>query len=286
VLAELVRLDRAHHRPVAGDSATAEHIRVLTRAHQSLIWSRQRQTNALRSMLREFYPAALAAFGEDLAGREALAVLALAPSPAAGRRLSQSKIAAALRRAGRQRGIDASAERISAALRAAQLQAPPGVVAAYAAAVCSLVAVIDALVTQTEVLREQVEAGFGRHPDAEIYLSQPGLGPILGARVLAEFGDDPTRYADAKARKNYSGHGTDHPGLGHPTDGAGPPRPQPPAGQRPLLAGLRRAQQLAGSAGLLRHPARPRRHPSSGPAGLGQPTRRHPARLPAPPHRL
>ena len=122
VLAELVRLDRAHHRPVAGDSAIAEHVKVLTRTHQSLIWSRQRQTNALRSMLREFYPAALAAFGEDLAGREALAILALAPSPEAGRRLSQSKIAAALRRAGRQRGIDASAERISAALRAPQLE--------------------------------------------------------------------------------------------------------------------------------------------------------------------
>src|SRR3954469_16743051 len=69
VLAELVRLDRAHHRPVAGDSPLAEHVKVLTRPHQSLIWSRQRQTNALRSMLREFYPAALAAFGEDLASR-------------------------------------------------------------------------------------------------------------------------------------------------------------------------------------------------------------------------
>jgi transposase len=205
VLAELVRLDRAHHRPVAGDSALAEHVKVLTRTHQSLIWSRQRQTNALRSTLREFYPAALAAFGEDLASREAMAILALAPSPEAGRRLSQSKIAAALRRAGRQRGIEASAQRIQAALRAPQLDAQPGVVSAYGAAVRSLVAVIDALVTQVEVLREEVEAGFGRHPDAEIYLSQPGLGPILGARVLAEFGDDPTRYADAKGRKNYSG---------------------------------------------------------------------------------
>ena len=85
VLAELVRLDRAHHRPVAGDSALAEHIKVLARTHQSLIWSRQRQTNALRSMLREFYPAALAAFGEDPAGREAMAILALAPAPDAGR---------------------------------------------------------------------------------------------------------------------------------------------------------------------------------------------------------
>ncbi len=77
----------AHHRPVAGDSPIAEHVKVLARTHQSLIWSRQRQTNALRSMLREFYPGALAAFGEDLASRGALAVLAPAPSPEAGRRL-------------------------------------------------------------------------------------------------------------------------------------------------------------------------------------------------------
>lgn len=205
VLAELVRLDRAHHRPVAGDSALAEHLKVLTRTHQSMIWSRQRQTNALRSMLREFYPGALAAFGDELAGRDALAILAIAPSPEAGRRLSQSKIAAALRRAGRQRNLESTAERISAALRAPQLEAHPGVVGAYTAAVRSLVTVITALVTQTEVLHSEVEAGFGRHPDAEIYLSQPGLGPILGARVLAEFGDDPHRYADPKARKNYSG---------------------------------------------------------------------------------
>jgi transposase len=205
VLAELVRLDRAHHRPVAGDSAVAEHVKVLTRTHQSMIWSRQRQGNALRSMLREFYPGALVAFGDELAGRDALAILAIAPSPEAGRRLSQAKIAAALRRAGRQRGADTAAERIQAALRAPQLEAHPGVVGAYTAAVRSLVAVITELVTQTEVLQAEVEAGFGRHPDADIYLSQPGLGPVLSARVLAEFGDDPHRYADPKARKNYSG---------------------------------------------------------------------------------
>ncbi len=205
VLAELVRLDRAHHRPVAGDSALAEHVKVLTRTHQSLIWSRQRQTNALRSMLREFYPGALAAFGDELAGRDALAILAIASSPEAGQRLSRSKITAALRRAGRQRNLESTAERIQTALRAPQLAAHPGIVSAYATAVRSLVTVITTLVSQTEVLHGEVEAGFGRHPDAEIYLSQPGLGPVLGARVLAEFGDDPTRYADPKARKNYSG---------------------------------------------------------------------------------
>src|SRR3954465_9944300 len=205
VLAELVRLDRAHHRPVAGDSALAEHVKVLARTHQSMIWSRQRQTNALRSMLRAFYPPPLAAFAQDPARPDALAILAIAPSPEAGRRLSQAKIVAALRRAGRQRNLQATAEQIQSALRAPQLEAHPGVVGAYTAAVRSLGAVITELVTQTEVLRAEVEAGFGRHPDAEIYLSQPGLGPVLGARVLAEFGDDPDRYADPKARKNYSG---------------------------------------------------------------------------------
>jgi Transposase IS116/IS110/IS902 family len=189
---------------VAGDSELAEHVKVLARTHQSMIWSRQRQTNALRSMLREFYPGALHAF-DELAGRDALAVLAIAPSPEAGRRLSISKITATLRRAGRQRNLQPTAEAIQAALRAPQLAAHPGVVGAYTASVKALVAVITELVTQTEVLRGEVEAGFGRHPDAEIYLSQPGLGPVLGARVLAEFGDDPTRYADPKARKNYSG---------------------------------------------------------------------------------
>ena len=205
VLAELVRLDRAHHRPVAGDSAVAEHVKVLARTHQTLIWSRQRQTNTLRSMLREFYPGALAAFGDDLAGRDALAVLTIAPAPQLGRALSTSRIVAALRRAGRQRNLQATAQRIQAALRAPQLAAHPGVVGAYTASVRALVAVIAELAAQVENLREQVEAGFGQHPDAEIYLSQPGLGPILGARVLAEFGDDPHRYTDAKARKNYSG---------------------------------------------------------------------------------
>ena len=285
VLAELVRLDRAHHRPVSGDSEVAEHVKVLARTHQSMIWSRQRQANALRSMLREFYPAALAAFGDDLASPGALAILSIAPSPEAGRRLSQAKIAAALRRAGRQRGIEALAERIQAALRAPQLEAHPGVVGAYTAAVRSLIAVITELVTQTEVLRAEVEAGFGRHPDAEIYLSQPGLGPVLGARVLAEFGDDPHRYADPKARKNYR-DGPDHPGLGNPAGRAGPLRPQPPPGRRALPPGVHRADCLAGSAGLLRPATRPRRHASPGAARPGQPAGRDPARLPAPPHPL
>ena len=205
LLAEIIRLDRAHHRRIAGDSEIAEQVKVATRAHQTMIWSRVRQVNALRSLLREYYPAALTAFGTDLAGRDALAVLTAAPTPDQGRRLTQARLETLLRQAGRQRNLAATATRIRAALASDQLTARPGVVPAYAASASALLAVLTVMVSQTEVLAGQVEQGFGQHPDVEIYRSQPGLGVILGARVLAEFGDDPNRYADAKHRKNYSG---------------------------------------------------------------------------------
>src|SRR6476659_3598366 len=127
------RLHGVRGEPVAGDSDTAEHIKVLARTHQSMIWSRQRQSNMLRSMLREFYPAALLAFGDDLTGRDALAVLAVAPSPEQGRRLTTARVVTVLRKAGRKRNHQVIAEQIVAALRTEQLAARPAVVGAYAA---------------------------------------------------------------------------------------------------------------------------------------------------------
>ncbi len=91
VLAEVARTDAHNHRPIAGDSDLAEAVKILARAHQSLIWTRQRQANQLRSTLREFYPGALSCF-DDLHGSDALAVLAVAPTPSLGRGLSRSKI--------------------------------------------------------------------------------------------------------------------------------------------------------------------------------------------------
>jgi transposase len=204
VLAELARTDAHNHRTVAGDSELAEAVKVLARAHQSLIWTRQRQTNQLRSTLREFYPGALGAF-EDLASSDTLAVLAVAPTPMLGRQLSRSKIAAALRRGGRQRRVEERAAEIQAALRAPQLEAPALVAEAMGASVQALVAVIAELVTQIAGLESKLAEHFEQHPDAKLIRSLPGLGMILGARVLGEFGDDPNRYSEAKSRKNYAG---------------------------------------------------------------------------------
>jgi hypothetical protein len=199
----MVRTDRHQLRPVAGDSTQADAVKVLSRAHKTLIWERTRHVLRLRQTLREFFPAALAAF-DNLASVDALELLGKAPDPGSAARLTVAQIAAALRRAHR-RQIDAKAATLQAALRTPQLGQPAVVTAAYAATVSAQVAILSTLNTQIKTLQEQVEAHFGRHPDAEIYLSQPGLGVVLGARVLAEFGDDPTRYTDAKARKSYAG---------------------------------------------------------------------------------
>jgi transposase len=204
VLADLVRTDRQNHRPIAGDTAEAEGIKVLARAHQSLIWARNRHTNQLRHGLREYYPAALDAF-DNLAHHDALAVLERAPTPTAGARLSISQVRAALKRGGRKRGIDERAATIQAALRTDHLAASTPVVDAFAATTKASVAIIGELNRQIAELEATLADRFEQHPDAGIYLSLPGLGRILGARALGEFGDDPDRYATAKSRKNYAG---------------------------------------------------------------------------------
>jgi transposase len=203
-LADMVRTDAHQLRPVAGDSPLVEGIKVTARAHQNLIWDRHRQMLRLRSTLREFYPAALEAF-DDLTAPDALELLAAAPDPDRASRLSRSRISGALKRA-RRRNVEARAEAIQAVLRSQQLTQPGELAGAYAATVTATVAVIGVFNAQIDALEAQVEAHFGRHPDAEIYRSQPGLGEILGARVLGEFGDDPDRYDGARARKNYAGN--------------------------------------------------------------------------------
>ena len=201
-LADMVRTDSHQLRPVAGDSAEAEALTVAARAHQTLIWERSRHLLRLRAALREYFPAALEAF-DDLAAPDALELLARAPDPASAARLTSGQITAALTRA-RRRGIPAKAAAIAAALRGEQMRQPQPLAEAYAATVRSLTVIIAALNGEIGRMEGQVTACFRRHPDAAIYLSQPGIGEILGARQLGEFGDDPHRYATAKARKNYA----------------------------------------------------------------------------------
>lgn len=206
LLADIVRVDHSRLRPVAGDTDQARAVKVLARQHQNLIWDRTRYHNMVRAGLLEYYPQALKAFSDwSLSDPHVVAVLQAAPTPEAGQRITKTQIIAALKRGGRQRRLDTAAATIQHQLRQPQITAPAHVVAARAHVVVAYLAVLETLNTQINRLARELEQLFNQHPDAEILLSLPGMGTVIGARALAEFGDDPNRFVDAKARKNATG---------------------------------------------------------------------------------
>src|ERR1019366_3353679 len=205
MLADLVRTDRHNHRRVACDSSSVEAVKVLARVHQNTIWNRQRQVTALRSALKAYYPGALAAFGTDLADRDAVSVLLVAPPPTLGRALSRAKVISALRRGGRQRNLEKRADAIRSALGEEQLAQPAVLENAYGATTRAAVALLTQFNATIDEIERALAEHFEQHPSAKIIRSLPGMGTVLGARVLGEFGDDPNRYADAKSRRNYAG---------------------------------------------------------------------------------
>jgi transposase len=208
VLAHILRTDKAAHRPLPADSELAQAIAVLARAQQDAVWERTCAHNKLRSLLREYYPAILAAFASQRGGilrPEARTILAAAPTPAAAAKLTKAQLRKLLAQAGRQRGIDAEADRLHAVLRAQYLHHPQLVEGAFGMQALALLRQLTVACSNAEDLAAATIQHFDKHPDAEIITSLPGLGSLTGARVLAEIGDDRSRFADARSLKAYAG---------------------------------------------------------------------------------
>ncbi|MBN9743415.1 IS110 family transposase [Amycolatopsis sp. A1MSW2902] len=209
VLANILRTDAHAHRPLPANTELAQAIAVLARAQQDAVWNRQQLANQLRSHLREYYPAALLAFQHQANGgltrADARAILAIAPTPAHAAKLTRSQPRAALKRSGRTRDFETAIDRIHAVFRADCLRQKPQVEAAMGRQMLALLRQLDTACTAADDLAAETSNQFAEHPDAKILLSFPGLGPLTGARVLAEIGDDRTRFADARAMKAYAG---------------------------------------------------------------------------------
>ncbi|MGW2964109.1 IS110 family transposase [Streptomyces sp. NPDC001220] len=210
VLANILRTDIRTHRPLPADSELGQAIAVLARAHQDAIWDKGQLVNRLRSHLREYYPAALMAFhGSGKLGLDsahARAVLAAAPTPADAAKLTRSQFRALLNRAGRlRRSLDEEVERLREVFRSEQMRQLPLVEQAMGHQTTALLQQLNAACRSGDDLADATEAAFLSHPDAQIITSLPGLSVMSGARVLAEIGDDRTRFTDAKALKAYAG---------------------------------------------------------------------------------
>jgi transposase len=208
VLANILRTDMHAHRRLPADSELVRSIAVLARAHQDAIWRRTKASNELRSLLREYFPVFLDVFMSKLGGLSsavARAVLAIAPTPPQAAKLTSTRIAAALRRAGRQRGIDAAAHELRDALRVVRLRQEPLVENAMGVQTLRLLATLNTECDSVEALATATNQAFAQHPDYTIITSFPGLADTLGARILAEVGDDRARFADARALKAFAG---------------------------------------------------------------------------------
>jgi transposase len=208
-LANILRTDGAAHRPLPADSEQVQALAVLARAQQDAVWSRQQLTNRLRSLLREYYPAFLEAFQDfkpgGLTSPDARAVLAAAPTPARAAALTGRRLRAALERGGRQRNVAVQVARLQAIFGRPRLHQLPLVEEALGRQALALLQQLDAACRAADDLGEAATARFRSHPDAAIVASFPGLGDLAGARVLAELGDDPTRFADPRGLRAYAG---------------------------------------------------------------------------------
>jgi transposase len=203
VLANVLRTDREFHRAMPSHSEEVLAVRVLTRQHQEAIWARQQTVNRLRSVLLEFYPTALAAF-PNLTHRAALTVLAAAPTPGKGAKLSRARVVSLLRKSGRgnRAGL---ADQIIADLKTPRLSQPSKVEQALGHAVQGLIGIIEAMQVSIISLESAMTDAFVEHHHAQLFESVPGLGPVTGARILAEIGDDRDRFKTAQGLRSFAG---------------------------------------------------------------------------------
>lgn len=208
VMANVLRTDMHAHRPLPADSELAQAVAVLARAQQDAVWDRTTAHNKLRSHLREYFPGFLAAFAgarDGIMRPEARVILAAAPTPADAAKLAPAQLRALLKKAGRKRGIDAEAQRLRDAFRKEQMRQLPLVEQAMGKQSTALLRQLDAACASADELGQAAIESFNQHPDAGIITSFPGIGALTGARVLAEIGDDRSRFQDARGLKAYAG---------------------------------------------------------------------------------
>jgi transposase len=207
VLANILRTDLSSHRPLPADSELAQAIAVLARAQQDAVWERTCAHNKLRSLLRKYYPSILDAFASKRGGLlrpEARALLAAAPTPRAAAKLTTTQLRKLLADTGRHRGLDTEAQRLHSVLRGDYLHHPPLVEDAFGVQALALVRQLDIAATnalssrprRSRILRST------RTPRSSPACQDLDLSPAL---VLAEIGDDRSRFADARSLKAYAG---------------------------------------------------------------------------------
>ncbi len=203
LLAKIGRLDLAELRRMAPDSPTVQELKTLTRDQDALIQTQTRLVNQLTACLKEYYPAALHLFAK-LQQRSTLVFLQTYPTPQAAQAASVEEIAATLR-TGKHTNPRQVAPKIVEELHRPQLVASEVIVRAKSRLMLSLVKQLLVVIEEIARYDEAINPLFLTHKDQEIWRSLPRAGKRLAPRLLAEWGDDRTRYADANSVQTLAG---------------------------------------------------------------------------------
>jgi transposase len=203
LLAKMGRFDLAEMRRLEPDSPTVQELKTLTRDQDALIQTQTRLVNQLTACLKEYYPAALHLFAK-LQQRSALVFLQAYPTPQAAQAASVEEITATLR-TGKHTSPARVAPKIVEELHRPQLVANEVIVRAKSRLMLSLAKQLLVVIEDIATYDEEIRTLFLTHKDQEMWRSLPRAGKRLAPRLLAEWGDDRTRYTDATSVQTLAG---------------------------------------------------------------------------------
>jgi transposase len=203
LLAKTGRADFADLRRLNPDSELIQELKELTRDQDALIQMQTRLLNQLTACLKAFYPVALTLFSK-LNQPTTLAFLRLAPTPQQASLLRVEEVEALLKQH-RYPGAAAAASRIVAELKQPALQANQVTTRTKSRLMLAILDQLEPLVKQIAAYDQEIERLFFQHEDHERFLALPGAGARLAPRLLAEIGDDRSRYQSAQSLQALSG---------------------------------------------------------------------------------
>jgi transposase len=202
-LSKLGRLDLAELRRLEPDRTSVQALKTLTRDQDALLQTQTRLVKQLTACLKEYYPAALHLFAK-LQQRSTLLFLQAYPTPQAAQAASLEALATALR-AAKHPNPKTAAHKIFEELHRPQLEASEVVVRAKSRLMLALVKQLLVVVQEIATYEKAIRPLFLTHRHHELWSSLPGAGRRLAPRLLAEWGQDRSRYADAGSVQALAG---------------------------------------------------------------------------------
>lgn len=203
LMADILRTDRDLHRPLLPDSESVRELRELTRAREDLVQEGVRLVNQLKACLKAYWPESLK-LADDLDSPWFLAFLAQYPTLEEARKASVPDLRDFLK-ACRHPGWRQKAQELHEALHAPAIPAPQFLVRSRRWQTIHLVKQLRTVREDKKAYEQEIERLLREHPDGQLFLSLPGAGPTLAARLLAEIGDNRERYATANSLQCEAG---------------------------------------------------------------------------------